>query len=528
MLRIRDLSYSHPNRDPLFQNLSLNIQNGEKLAIIGANGGGKSTLLAITAGLLKPPAGTVERDAEPWLVPQHFGQFNHLTAAEALGVSRKLGALQDILAGRIIEDAITILADDWNIEERCTAALHHWGIGKVSLSQPLATLSGGQKTRLFLAGIDIHRPRLVLLDEPTNHLDRPGRGALYDFVQSTTATLMVVSHDRGLLRLLPAMYELHKGALTAYGGSYDFFVAQRQAGQSAQAQALQSKQAALRKAKVAARQSLERQQKLDARGRKKQDKAGIATIMRNTLRNKAEKSTARNAEVHEAKIGAMRQELIAMRQAIPNNEKMRLGMDNATLHEGKLLVRAEGINAMVDGRTLWPESLDMELYSGTRLRIEGANGSGKTTLLRLLLGQQQPSVGAIYIGPSKFVSVDQEYSLIREEPSVLEQASAFNEAHLEAHELKSRLTHYLFTSESWHKPCAVLSGGERMRLMLCCLSLAAAPPDLIVLDEPTNNLDLENVEILTSAIRGYEGTLIAVSHDEDFLEAIGIDETIRL
>jgi ATPase subunit of ABC transporter with duplicated ATPase domains len=160
--------------------------------------------------------------------------------------------------------------------------------------------------------------------------------------------------------------------------------------------------------------------------------------------------------------------------------------------------------------------------------ITGANGSGKTTLLKLILGQLEPSSGTISRAMNKTLYVDQDYSLIDDRLKVYEQAARFNQSALQEHEIKIRLTRFLFTQEYWDKPCSTLSGGEKMRLMLCCLTISGEAPDLIVLDEPTNNLDIQNITILTTAINEYEGSLLVVSHDAYFLKEIHVERNIAL
>ena len=154
--------------------------------------------------------------------------------------------------------------------------------------------------------------------------------------------------------------------------------------------------------------------------------------------------------------------------------------------------------------------------------------TGKTTLINLILGDLEPQTGIIYRAENKSVCIDQDYSLLDNTLNVYGQAQQFNTSALQEHEVKIRLTRFLFTKNDWDKPCIALSGGERMRLLLCCLTINSKSPDIIILDEPTNNLDIQNVEILTTAINEYQGTLIVVSHDETFLEQVNIERTIEL
>ncbi|WP_353721097.1 ribosomal protection-like ABC-F family protein [Dyadobacter sp. 676] len=528
MLFLQGVTYAHPNRDVLFTDINLTVNRHDKIALIGNNGAGKSTLLGILAGRLKPAAGAAGADSKPYYVPQLLGQFNHLTVAEALGVHDKLLALKEILEGHLTDINLELLDDDWGIEERCQEAFAHWQLNGVTLAQPMATLSGGQKTKVFLAGIIIHEPEIVLLDEPSNHLDVDSRSILYDYIRSTNHTLVVVSHDRTLLNLLDTVCELGKRGVTTYGGNYDFYVEQKAIENEALNQDVKAREKALRKAREVERESMERQQKLDARGKRKQEKAGLPTIVQNAFRNNAERSTARMKGIHAEKVDGIARELSDLRSELPAADKMKVDFDNSSLHRGKILVTAEHINYTYTDRALWDLETGFQITSGERIAIKGANGSGKTTLLRMILGELQPATGTIVRADFKSVYIDQDYSLIDNTLTVYEQAWKFNSGALQEHDIKTRLNRFLFTREYWDKPCVDLSGGEKMRLMLCSLAIATQAPDMIVLDEPTNNLDIQNIGILTAAINEYRGTIIVVSHDAHFLREIGVGREIVL
>jgi len=528
MFTLQNISYKHNNSDLLFDNISFTVNNHEKIALIGANGIGKSTLLKIIAGELQPSNGELRINSDPYYIPQIFGQYNHFTIAEALRVNHKLNALREILNGNVSEENLTVLNDDWTIEERCDNALKYWQLSDLDLAEKIENLSGGQKTKVFLAGILIHEPELVLLDEPSNHLDKATRELLYNFIVTTNSSLIIVSHDRKLLNLLPTVYELSKRGITIYGGNYDFYTSQKEIENHALNQDLQSKEKALRKAKEKERETLERQQKLDARGKKKQEKSGVARIMMNTLRNNAENSSSKLKSVHVEKIDGISKELREIRSALPDIDQMKFGFDDSGLHKGKILFKATDINFSYNDQLLWKKDVSLEITSGERIALNGLNGSGKTTLIKIILGKLSPKSGSVRIAENKAVYIDQDYSLITNELKVYDQAQQFNVAGLEEHEIKMRLNRFLFHKEYWDKPCGTLSGGEKMRLMLCCLTISNESPDIIILDEPTNNLDIQNVEILTAAINEYQGTLIVVSHDESFLEQINIEKAILL
>ncbi len=528
MLILQNLSYIHPNKDLLFDKLNVTINRQHKIALIGNNGIGKSTLLKIMAGTLAPATGVVKTEHTPYYIPQLFGQFNDYTIAQALRIEDKLNALKAIVAGDVSEANLTALDDDWTIEERSQEALIHWNLENLDLTQSMGNLSGGQKTKVFLSGISIHQPEIILMDEPSNHLDTRGRRILYDFIQATNSTLVVVSHDRKLLNLLDVVYELSKRSITVYGGNYDFYAEQKMIEGNALSQDIHSKEKALRKAKEVARETLERQQKLDARGRKKHEKAGVPTMMLKTMKNSAEKSTARIKDIHAEKTGGIAQELTELRKSLPDIDKMKFGFDASALHKGKILIDAKNINFGYGKKMLWAEPLNALLTSGERLAIRGLNGSGKTTLIKIILGEIEPQVGTIQRAITKAVYIDQDYSLIDNRLSVYEQAQKFNTSALPEHDIKIRLSRFLFGKDDWNKSGAALSGGEKMRLMLCCLTIGNQAPDLIILDEPTNNLDIQNIEILTAAINEYQGTLLVISHDAYFLEQVGVEQGIDL
>lgn len=188
------------------------------------------------------------------------------------------------------------------------------------------------------------------------------------------------------------------------------------------------------------------------------------------------------------------------------------------------MITAKDINFSYNNNdALWKESLSFQLKSGDRLCIKGVNGSGKTTLLKLITGEIVPTQGSLSRIDFKYVYLNQEYSIIKNDKSVLEQAETFNSRNLPEHEIKTILNRYLFPATVWDKSCRKLSGGEKMRLAFCCLMISDNTPDMFILDEPTNNLDIQSIEIITATIKNYTGTVVVVSHDKYFVNEIGIE-----
>ncbi|WP_223601744.1 ABC-F family ATP-binding cassette domain-containing protein [Chryseobacterium sp. GVT01B] len=528
MILLQHISFGFPGGDLLFNYTNLTIPFHTKSALVGSNGMGKSTLLKIIAGEIQPLNGNITISDSVFYVPQMFGNFNHLTIAECLKIDQKLNALQKITNGEVDEIYFEILNDDWDIEERCQQALEHWGLDDFDLNQTLKELSGGQKTKVFLAGIQISKPDIIILDEPTNHLDLKGRKLLYELIDKTDATVVIVSHDRTLLNLVDTIFELSNQGIATYGGNYDFYAEQKEVEEEALHNDIHAKERALKKAKEKERETLERKQKLDAKGKQKQEKSGVARIMMNTLRNNAEKNSSKLKSVHAEKISGISDGLRDLRSSLKNSEQMKVNFNDSNLHSGKILITAEDINFNYGKGNLWKENLNLEIRSGERISIKGSNGSGKTTLIQLLLGNTEPSEGKIDRADFNSIYIDQEYSLIDHYSTLYDFVQTFNDNALQESEVKTLLSRFLFGKDTWDKKCGMLSGGERLRLLLCGLSINNKAPDMIILDEPTNNLDLQNVEILTNSIKDYHGTLLVISHDEVFLKEIGTDRELML
>ena len=541
-ISIQQISYIHPDKEVLFSDLNFAISKGQKLGLVGNNGCGKSTLLQIIAGQLSPSSGVIVRPDDLYYIPQHFGQYDSLTIAQALQIEHKQQALHAILSGDASNENFVILDDDWNIEERSIAALDLWGLGQFTLSYPMNLLSGGEKTRVFLAGMDIHHPSVILMDEPTNHLDSSGRQRLYDWVEKCRSTLLVVSHDRTLLNLLPEICELEKHQINYYGGNYEFYKEQKTLMQEALQQRIEEKEKALRIARKVARETAERRDKQNVRGEKNNIKKGVPRIVLNALQGKSEKSTSKLNSTHQEKAEKLTGERNQLRSSLSPTAILKTDFNSSSLHTGKILVTAKEINFGYHPNSdsndiqdngdfklqLWQPPISFQLKSGDRLRIEGVNGSGKTTLLKLITGQLQPQEGNLTRMEFTYVYLNQEYSIIDDRNSILEQAYAFNNRNLPEHEIKIILNRYLFPASEWDKSCRKLSGGEKMRLAFCCLMISNNTPDMFILDEPTNNLDIQSIEIITATIKNYTGTVIAISHDDYFIQEIGIEQRILL
>ena len=329
------------------------------------------------------------------------------------------------------------------------------------------------------------------------------------------------------MNLLASIAELSVGGITLYGGNYDFYKEQKEQEQASMQEKLEAKEKELRRVRKTAREVAERKQKHESRGEKQSVRKGIPRIMMGGLKENAEKSASKLKEVHEDKMENLANELKQMRSSLPDLQGMKLDFSASGLHEGKILVTAKEINfGYAEAGDLWPSPMSFQIKSGERWLIQGDNGSGKTTLLKLITGQLPPRSGSLIRADFSSIYIDQEYSIVRNDRTVYEQAQAFNERHFQEHEIKTLLNRFLFPHDTWEKSCGKLSGGEKMRLAFCCLMISNQTPDLFILDEPTNNLDIQSIEIITSMVRAYRGTILLISHDAYFIRELGIHQII--
>lgn len=523
---ISDLAYHYPNQNPLFEHISFSIEKQSKVSIVGNNGVGKSTMLKLLAKELSPSEGSIISSSHPYYVPQHTGALNK-TVAEVLQISNKLKAMEAIIQGSVSQEDYDTLGDDWTIESRCESALAYWELSHVKPNTLMDDLSGGEKTKVFLAGVLIHTPEVILMDEPTNHLDTESRELLYRFMQQSTASIVVVSHDRTLLDQLDTTYELSEQGIRLYGGNYSFYAEQKEIEEDALDNSIHAEEKALRLARKKAQEVREQQEKRASKGQK--NKTEVPRIFRKTLTNSSENTAARLQGKHSEIIGSSQNKLSELRQQKRALKELKIDFDNTSLHSGKILIEATGINfAYTEEKPLWNKPLDFKLYSNDRIHIRGGNGSGKTTFINLLSSILTPSTGEIRRADFKWIYLDQNYSKVDVDCSIEELADSYNTNNLPEHEVKLRLNRFLFPSSTWDKSCKTLSGGEKMRLYLCCLMISNQTPDLIILDEPTNNLDITNMQILTQTIRSYQGSLLVISHDRHFVNEVGITGEINI
>jgi ATPase subunit of ABC transporter with duplicated ATPase domains len=527
LLLAEEVSWRTPAGDTVLDRVSLALHR-EKTGLVGANGSGKTTLLRILTDDLAPAAGSVRRAGRVAVLPQDFRPVLGQTVGEALGVREKLDALGRLTAGHGSDADLAVLEDDWAVEERVAAELSRLGLSRIGLDRPLASLSGGETTRVVLASLFLGRPDLLLLDEPTNNLDRDSRQALRAALADWPGGLVVVSHDRALLRLMNRMVELTPKGPKSYGGNYDLYVAQRDAEAQAAREQLAAAAKELRRVRRDAQAARERQDRRNRRGEREREKGDMPRAMLNAMRESAARTTARLATTHDDRVAGAQGALAEARERVEQSRELAVSLPPVDLPAGKLVVEMEDVCFRYPGgsRPLL-DRFTLRMTGPERVALAGPNGSGKTTLLRLIAGELTPDAGTVRRGVTRWRCLDQRADLLVGGLSVLENFRRRAPAQPEA-ACRMVLARFLFRGDTVHKPAAALSGGERLRAALACVLGAAEPPQLLLLDEPTNHLDLPSLANLEQALGRYTGALLVISHDRDFLDAVGVDRVIEL
>ncbi|MDT8340286.1 MAG: ABC-F family ATP-binding cassette domain-containing protein [Longimicrobiales bacterium] len=525
----------------LFTELNLSLRDG-RAALVGANGVGKSLLLDVLAGLRAPTTGHVIRSGRVAHLPQgrRLGpRHPRETVAERLGVAARLDALERVLAGGTDpEDYESVGSDGWSLPERVRAQLHALGLEHLALDRPTAGLSGGEVARVSLAAVFLQGSDLLLLDEPTNDLDTPSRDALLASLAGWRGGLLVVSHHRGLLRRMDRILELSPRGIREYGGNYDHYAAVRRVEGDAAREELEQARAARRRARLAAREARARQARRAARGARSREGGSQPSVVLNARRERSQGTTGRLDRSLEASLERTGKRLFEAEAVVSDAPHLRMEVGPSGVPSTRDVVVVEAARYTPPGATSpLLDGVSFRIRGPERLAVAGPNGSGKSTLLRLVTGALTPDEGLarVAVPRSRVTCLDQGATLVlgvstptgAPTPSVL---SAFRQAHptLDEGEARHRLARYLFAGDQALTPLAALSGGERVRAALAIALAGPRVPWLLILDEPTNHLDLPSLETVEQAVAEFDGALLVVSHDADFLEGVGIQRTVVL
>jgi ATP-binding cassette subfamily F protein 3 len=507
--------------NPIFDEVDLEIISGDRIGLVGENGGGKSTMFKLIAGVEQPTEGAVTRkrnltigyltqEVDPAQNDKSVFEAVAEISPEATSLAARLHDLEAAMSGpRFAEDSdymeevLTSYADaqerfdalgGYALEHEVGDVLSGLGFGADRYTQTVGSLSGGEKKLVNLARILLKKPDFLLLDEPDNHLDLEAKAWLEGFIRSYPGTVMIISHDRYLLEhVVKKIYELEDGQISVYIGDYTCFVEER-------------------------RRRLFKRQELYALQRDEIKR--LEVILRNlTSWAKQNPKFAPRARSMEKRVERARRE--AAERPILQREHIKVAFDSD--RSGVKVLELKAISKTIDGRSLF-RPFDLTVLYRERVALVGPNGSGKTTLLRIIAGLIPPDGGTVKMGPSVLPGYyTQEHEslplamtpmdFVRSLKPLTEQAAI------------STLRTLLFSYHDMHNTIGSLSGGEKSRLQIARLMLTDA--NFLILDEPTNNLDIASIEVLEAALLAFEGTILTVSHDRYFLDKI-VTKTVAL
>lgn len=463
LLSVRDLTlrFSDP---PLLDKVSFDIQENERVCLMGRNGEGKSTLLKILSGEMEANSGEIIR------------KIGLRTARLIQEIPANLGGT---VRGIVIGDTA----------ERHTAGEDILGKTGIDPEASYNSLSGGQKRRVLFAKALAEEPDLLLLDEPTNHLDIPSIQWLEGILARISCAVLFISHDRAFARRLATrILELDRGRIRSWNFPYDEFVRHRNEALAEEAKANKLFDKRLAEEEVWIRKGIQ--------ARRTRNEGRVRAL----IKMRKERAERRNRT---------------------GNVKMQI---TEAERSGRIVVRAENISYSYEGKPLI-QNFSTEISRGDRIGIVGPNGCGKTTLLKILLGELAPQTGTVRLGTNLQIAYfDQMRTRLREDRTLVENIGDGQEYVVlngQKQHVLSYLQDFLFTAERARGPISALSGGERNRLLLACLF--SHPSNVLVLDEPTNDLDMETLDLLADLLAEYNGTVITVSHDRDFLDNVATE-----
>ncbi|WP_214103026.1 ABC-F family ATP-binding cassette domain-containing protein [Acrocarpospora catenulata] len=528
MLVLHDLSFAWPDGTSVLEGVEFTFGPG-RTGLIGVNGSGKSTLLRIAAGELAPSRGSVKVGGVLGYLPQNLPLDVARTVSDQLGITPARQALHAIERGETAEELFEAVV--WDVEERARAELDRLGLDQVDLDRTVATLSGGEAIMVGLAAQFLRRPDVLLLDEPTNNLDLTARHRLYDAMLAWNGTLVVVSHDRGLLGLVDQIAELPSGRI--FGGPLEAYEEIIAAEQGAAERAVRTAEADLRRQRreqIEARTKAERSARY---GKRMADEGRAPKIVLGAWKRQAQVTAGRQRGLHEEKVAEARERLAEAEELVRDDAEIRIELPRTVVPAARVALRLplpwltatdHDISGMSPEAEVPGRAMDELVVRGPeRIALVGRNGSGKTTLLEAIAAladlptSRPPGTeisGEVYV-PARYLP--QRLDILDDSLSLLDNVRAAA-PDASVNTIRAGLARFLFRGARVDQRAGTLSGGERFRAVLATLLLA--DPQLLLLDEPTNNLDLASVRQLAQALGAYRGALIVASHDLPFLASI--------
>lgn len=507
LLQLNNASFRYPAGDYLFTNVKLTLKEGDKVAIVGANGAGKSTLLKLLAGQLKLDEGEQVVNCRPYYVPQ-------------------VDLVNTQKSPKIYEYVAQFYDNWWEVPSELAKLFDL----ELDVEGEVTKLSGGELMKLNLAIAVKNNPDALILDEPTNHLDVSSLDKLIKFINQDTKgkySYVIVSHDTFFLdAVVNQIWELENQKVTSYGGNYSFYKEQKELHLRGVKKQYDLAKEKLERATELAQKEQERLAKRASEAKRAFISGGVDRM----VYSKGKDAAGAMQKASSTVVERLKQEAEKKLEQLQTEERRLafISMKNTQGNKGRTILEVKNADLLV-GKKLLIKGIELKVVYGDRLVIAGDNGAGKSSLIKALLGADKETFlrGEVYRGEKlAWVYIDQNYSLIKPDLNLIQNLMAHNKEITEP-KAKEQLGKFQFKSETeMQKLGATLSGGEMVRLILAMIS--SFPIDLLIMDEPTNNLDIETLEVLVDALNSYKGALIVVSHNMDFLSKINIDAGYKI
>jgi ATPase subunit of ABC transporter with duplicated ATPase domains len=519
---IANLSWRTPSNHTLLDDLNLTLGPG-RTGLVGRNGTGKSTLLRLIAGELSPSRGSITGPTSIGYLRQSADDVFATTVADLFGVTDQLRILSRAERGEATADDLAVA--DWTLEARLEAALTNLGLD-LSPDIQMCSLSGGQRTRAALAALLFANHDVLLLDEPTNHLDRNGREHVVNVLRGWNACVIVASHDRTLLEEMDAIVELTSLGAKTYGGPFSAYRSAKQAElESAEGGLLRAQRN--RATTVArAQRAAERKARTVRQGKQLRASGSQSKLLLDAAKERSEASGGSAARLRDRQAKEAEADLSAAREVIEVLEPLNIDIPPSGLASTRHVLNVDHITFGYHASAPLFTDVSFAIQGPERLAIEGANGTGKSTMLSCIEGKLQPQVGSVAV-QVPFTLIDQEMSFLDPEETVREAFARLDPSATE-NDRRATLARFLFRGDDADQKVRSLSGGQKMRAGLACSLGHSEPRQLLLLDEPSNHLDIEAVETLEAALKAYDGAIVVVSHDQAFLNRIEVQRLVAL
>lgn len=497
-IAFQNVALEWPNGQIVFQQLNFSL-NKSIYGLVGVNGVGKTTLAKILTGQIRPSQGSI--------------QISH----EKIVLFRQEENRSDVSVLEYLID-FDIFSDSKKLSF----------LGSIPLDRPCTQLSGGEWTRVRLVKLIFEGASFIVMDEPTNHLDREGRNLLFEFVKIFDGGLLLISHDRELLSLTDYILELTNHGIELFAGDFESYQQQSQKQRDILENELSIAKRKRQESEEKRIELMNQQMKRMNKGKKDAAKGGIPKILLGGRKRKAQATLGGIDKETSAKMNVAVNEAYQRFEKVKRDPVMFSHLPEVSVHQNKLIFEAQDLNICFSGNTekLWEKSLRCSIHGPARLRVRGANGSGKSTFFSLLMGEKISGQveGNLNRGSVHFGMIDQEYQILDFTKNIFEnirEVSILSDV-----EIRNLLSSFLFQGDAVYRSIGTLSGGEKLRLSLAKVLLMNPTPEVLILDEPTNNLDLVNIDFLESLLLKFNGALIVASHDDVFAENIELNQEI--